>query len=252
MHAAPGLIALNDKVTFWLQLQKHGLSHLHPHSVLLQVFLSSGWQTEGLDSPLWFLKYRYGDNGRSVWCFTSLDLLDQFARKSSMDKIPDRFLVQAGIQPLLLDGKKLVLRVFALVIGERIYVHREFLIKVMSDQYSEDTIDRHTHVDCCAGEKGVSIIRGSEWSEYETWMPKITMASKQVLATYTNVLEPEPELDGCRFSLIGLDVLITSAGQLIMLEANCPPSLFEVLDDVAKAVKVEVQEDFYRFVRVGN
>lgn len=258
MHAAPGILALNDKVSFFLQLQAHGLLHLHPQTVLLEdledLLSHGGFAKDCNDAPLCFLKHRYGGRGATVFCFKSLEALDEYVKKWKMLSLfPDKFIVQAGIRPLLLNGRKPLLRIFVLIISRRIYVHREFMIKVLKEEYSEATDDHHAHVDCCVLQPGVSLIRGSDWSEYPSFFPKVCHAAQQIMSTYINLLEPEPDEDGLRYVVIGLDVIATADGQPKVLEANTPPSLSEGSDepDVAKAIKLEVQEDLYRFLIVG-
>lgn len=60
-------------------------------------------------------------------------------------------------------------------------------------------------------------------------------------------------MEGVRYSLIGLDILVTPEWQLKVLEANAPPSLSEGSDEheISKAIKLQVQADFHRLVIVG-
>lgn len=256
MHAAPGLVALNDKTSFWLQLKSAGLEHLAPHTILLEECYPTGVQ-QTLNAKvtstkhLWFLKYRRGDNGSHVGCFTKPELLEEHVNTFRLDNCARLWLIQEGVRPLLVNGRKPVLRNFVLVVGRKVYIHREFLLKCLGGEYSEDTDDRRAHVCCESGDPGVSVTRGSEWQEYARLFPRICEAAGRIMAAYSDVLEPDPSMDGCRYSLIGLDTLIAQDGLPKVLEANCPPALFEVCDELTKEVKIEVQEDFYRFVVVG-
>eukprot|EP00931_Biecheleriopsis_adriatica_P121971 TRINITY_DN97003_c0_g1_i1.p1 TRINITY_DN97003_c0_g1~~TRINITY_DN97003_c0_g1_i1.p1 ORF type:complete len:351 (+),score=66.02 TRINITY_DN97003_c0_g1_i1:43-1095(+) len=256
MHCDKWLIALNDKVTFWQALQSSGLEHLHPATVLLEEYLADVGATltalSTSDCPLRFLKQRSSENGREVFCFTSNRELEDFVAENNLRKDASRWIVQVGIRPYLVDGRKSVLRVFTLALGSQAYVHKEFLVKVLSGEYSEHTDDAKVHVSCTAGQPNVDISRGTAFPDYAHIFQKLCHSIGLITASFTDVLDAKPDAEGLLYTLIGFDFIIDANKELIALEANAPPSLFEILDATAKDVKMEMQEDFYRFVILGG
>lgn len=255
MHDAPGLVKLNDKGTFWQQLHAHKLHHLQPHTILFEDCGMGGIREAMLSAPqmlhssgLWFLKYRHGDNGRNVMCCASVEEVVDAMKKEAITMRPELYLVQAGVRPFLVDGRKAVLRFYVLVTQDSeycIYAHKEFLLKILGAEYSEQLTDDKIHVDSTSGQIGLSVRRGSEWALYESLWPQMCSVAVQVFQAFQSVLEPNPDANGRRFSVTGLDFVVTLDGYPIVLEANSPPSLHEEIDPVAKAIKMEVCEDLY-------
>lgn len=256
MHCSAGLIALNDKVRFWHVLQSFGLTDLHPKTLLLVDCLADlEAQCRGLvpsGNGLLFLKQKESENGRDVFCFRSLVTLQEFVIENKLDKYASDWIIQEGIKPWLIEGRKPILRVFALVLGRQGYVHKEFLLKILAGKYSDQVDEHQAHVDCNAGQSGVTTVRGTDWQYYSDMFPKLCETVRLIVSAFSNILEPDASLPDARYSLIGFDFILTPDRGVVVLEANAPPSLYEVIDDTAKAIKMEVQEDFYRFVVLGG
>lgn len=183
---------------------------------------------------LWFLKYRFGCSGKHILCKTTNDL--------HSIEISERFIIQEAILDLdLYQGYKYTLRIFILIHNKQLYVYSGAKKRVHNVKYDKLSSDYSVHVG------------GGDYSEripfyYDkddiTYM-KIKETLKRLQPKIQRIIL---ETDRFNYSLVGLDYLVKSNGNVIMIEMNPHPQIMRNPENVNKIINIPLMKDTVNLV----
>nr|QBK86555.1 MAG: tubulin-tyrosine ligase family protein [Marseillevirus LCMAC102] len=227
----------DDKITFYQFLKRKHLLNNIPQTYLT----INDVVGESDDSPsrLWFLKHRNGTEGKQVWAYRKRQDLLKFFTKPN---IINDYIVQKEVEDLfLMFGHKLSLRIFALIHNKKLYVYRDFIVKIHPKLYNTTDERKDVHITAIAG-SGALPIRGTLWTEYNNVYPVIKKVIREVVPTFFDVLNDD---DRDQYSLIGIDFLIDNKLKPWIIEFNSYPSLWDDTYQASMYIKKELINDMY-------
>ena len=176
---------------------------------------------------LYFVKHRYGAQGKSVYVYNKQELLGWSRRSHNAQD----FVIQEEIIPSLYHGRKFVLRCHILMIAEvgmplQTFVHKKSIIcQPCTSIYNKGTTDKQSQV----GQVGTpSILFDNLESDHPAAQAYDTIreCSKEVIQTVVENLSISgiaPETT-C-FALLGSDLIIDEMGNVEVCECNSHPAL---------------------------
>jgi hypothetical protein len=188
-----------------------------------------------------FVKHKRGVKGQAVYIARTMQQLLQLQQRlkgSSRD-----FIVQQEVPPLLLQGRKFVLRVHVLAVPQlpqldsgdaaavtvRVYVHEDVIVLQHAQPYNPASNDSAVHISSkgrhhpvpvlLAGSVLPSDLQESIWQQLQGLAVHCIGAVSQVLLP--SCVHPGVAL----YHLFGFDCMVNTAGQVVMLEVNSYPAI---------------------------
>ncbi len=191
---------------------------------------------------LWFLKHRTGTEGDYVWIYRQREVLLTYFTKPNV--LPN-YIVQREVEnPLLIFGHKTILRVYILIHNKKLYIYKDFTVKIHAKPYSNTGEERDVHIKSMNKpniKAQVMSFRGTLWPDYGKVYPAIKKVSEQVVKAFFDILND----NGNQYSLLGVDFLIDSGYKPWIIEMNSYPSLWGNSGYVSSLIKKELIEDMY-------
>lgn len=192
---------------------------------------------------LWIIKPScdYGGNGIVVCSAKDIMKYPAFTKK----EITQTFIIQEYIQnPILVSGLyKVDFRVNYILTSDHVYMYIPILMRVLSKQYTINSLDKQTHVTNLHGrvEDNHSVRELSHEPEFANLFDDIVAFSKKYIVPLfrKNVITPYNQLKSkieC-YQNIGADLLITDNKQIKLLELNGNPG--NAGNDILSKIKFE-------------
>ena len=243
------------------------------------------------NNTLYFVKHRYGVQGRAVHVHTKQSLVEWY-RKS---KNTSDFVIQKEVEPALDEtGKKFALRAHVLFFNSKVAtsgeedgantfvaaIHKDVICHTHTSPYTRDAGNRSAHVSNAVA--GAKKRRKKEKARQSTQdgiapcatpspclisqLPETHPACKSfeqikdcisVLSTayihYLLLSHPTISPSVTAFALVGADLLMSSEGAIKLCEVNSHPSLgWGTMSDVPVCVYSRLIEDTLSVLLLGN
>ena len=170
----------------------------------------------------WIAKQRSGESGR---------------QGASLDGTP-HFVVQRGVAPRLLDGRRFVLRAHVLLVRTesgaswgRGYVHDDVITLLYSQLHQPQwREDKSLHVSQAGKTHPIPFqLSALPGPEAELVPPQLREITRQILLALSNRPEaaPQPAVGSTLYSLMGLDLAVEpgAACRTVVLEVNTYPAI---------------------------
>lgn len=219
------------------------------------------------NNKLYFVKHRYGVQGKSVYVYNTKQLQTWYKQSKNTND----FVIQEEIIPTLdPDGRKFVLRSHILLFqryGESIkaYVHKDVICLSHASKYYNDadnndgsviSVSKSAHVSQAGKQHPKPILLeelGSDHPAANTWsqiqncsqiLIKLTATAWQENGFLKQQQQPLPEDTGACFALLGTDLLLSKDGTIKLCEVNSHPALgWGTMKDVPYQVYQRLIED---------
>uniref|UniRef100_A0A7S0F9G5 Tubulin--tyrosine ligase-like protein 9 n=1 Tax=Pyrodinium bahamense TaxID=73915 RepID=A0A7S0F9G5_9DINO len=232
----------DNKRTFAQQLQSAGCEQAfaQTHFTVQEALRAS----EGCLDALFFVKSPHGTAGRDMHVATREELQRR--------PVQDGYVLQRAVQDLtLIDGRKFVVRFFALIHDGVVLAHRRAVAIVHGPFYERDSTDYDvqichdtakagSEVRCCALD---SLPDGAAWH----------CAIAQRLMEIMPALQPLCDRSSAdRYAVLGLDALIDDRGEARLIETNMYPNLWDFNEDINVRVKQAMLRDVLARVLLGQ
>eukprot|EP00123_Amoebidium_parasiticum_P011175 comp20558_c0_seq1/m.26399 comp20558_c0_seq1/g.26399 ORF comp20558_c0_seq1/g.26399 comp20558_c0_seq1/m.26399 type:complete len:384 (-) comp20558_c0_seq1:454-1605(-) len=194
-------------------------------------------------SERWILKPSVTNQAAGVTIFDSVEGLQE-----AVEANPDlrQWVVQRYIEdPMLVNGRKFHLRVYAVVVGRMdVYLHEDILALCAHMPYdSEDHTNQYAHLtNTCLQEKNKdfdpdscifrltelpAILAQQGYKGADTFVKDVLSVMRpltaEIFTAVSSELDYQP-LPNC-FELYGLDFMLNAEGHLYFLEANASPDM---------------------------
>lgn len=206
---------------------KKSLARIMEGTNILPDHISTMSNCDENDSCLYFVKHRYGAQGKSVYPYRYQELQDWFTRSKN---IAD-FVIQKEVSPALdPEGRKFVLRGHVLVwqqAGGRLnrLLHEDIICLAHAARYQQESKQKSVHV----SQSGRKHPQPSLLNELPPTHPAFGKFEtiKHVLKIMLDCTPfPTPNTDGlvC-FALLGVDCLLDSDQTVKVCEVNSHPAL---------------------------
>jgi len=200
--------------------------------------------TEGCDDAIFFVKSAHGTAGKDMRVLSREGL-----REATVE---DGRVIQRGIQDLaLVDGRKFVVRFFVLIHDGALLAHRRAIAIVHGPPYDRRSTDYDVQI-CHDTSKAGSAVRChtlASLPEGDAWHRSI---ARRVLEIFPALLPLLEQSSPDRYSIVGLDALIDSAGEARLIEANMYPNLWDLMEDINVQVKQAMLRDVLARVLLGE
>ena len=229
------------KSTLCEQILAAGHSDIIPETYTsLEAFLNR----QGKDGELWFYKLDRSTVGRYVYCYRSDAELEQQARHFNHQGL----VIQKGItDPVLIDGRKTVFRVYVVLIGsDRVYLHEEALAIVYAARFDADSLDRNVQIHASHPEYFSS-------DDLPVYLDALTLLIERVRNAFNAVDDRlDAACDPYRYQLFGLDIIFSESDGPLIIEINTWPDTSERKHSVNpathRAIKRRVFSDMFNLV----
>lgn len=198
---------------------------------------------------LYFVKHRYGAQGKSVYVYNQQEL-EGWWRKA---RNPQDFVIQEEIPPVLHDGRKFVLRSHILIVQKEgypmvAYIHEYVICQHHSLRYDATGRLKASHI----SQGGKQFPRPQPLGELESTHPaygcfnRIAACSNELLQAVAGEFDVGNKISpGCTvFALLGSDLLIDDTGNIQLCEVNSHPALgWGTMAKVETAIFSELIQD---------
>ena len=163
-----------------------------------------------------YLKYAFNNGGNQVHLYNSAQ---KIAEHIENDNRP--FVIQEEVtDPLLLDNKKFVLRIWLVSIAGEYFVGRNGLFRIQLDNYDPaDTENINAHNQYDMDKLGFGIFE--EYAFYEKVMEKII----SMMGPLTAAFDTKLRLKANCFQIFGVDLIIDREFQPHVIEVNSWPNM---------------------------
>ena len=204
---------------------------------------------------VWFVKHRLGVKGKAVHIFKGLSEAQKWL--DAHPGIAQDFVVQREVTPWLIDGRKFVIRVHALLttLPEKVYVHEQCICIVHEEEYVPFSTDNNMQISSAQKPRKVFLL-AEDRELHDTVFSQLLSSVNQVHHLVRCQILPRASENGGSYHLFGYDFAVNSTGQAKLLEINAfpaigtgtmaavPAQLFtDLLQDVIKVVVLPVMSN---------
>eukprot|EP00977_Amphora_coffeiformis_P008365 scaffold1893_cov220-Amphora_coffeaeformis.AAC.10 len=204
-----------------------------------------------LPSPTgrYFVKHRWGVQGKSVYCFTRAQLVAWWANTNA--KRREDFVIQHEVAPALWGHRKFFLRAHILVttttvdegrnhhLEHKAYVHRHIICQHHAVDYdsdeNEDKLSHTSHSGSRLKRHPLPTLTGELAPQHpasDCWQ-EVERVSEMLVCLFRGQLEHHPSSSwmgaesssGVCFALWGVDLLMRDDGKVLVCEVNTHPAL---------------------------
>jgi hypothetical protein len=212
---------------------KLGLAQLLEGSSSIPPCINSPEQAQQADDDtLYFVKHRYGAQGKSVYVYNQQGLVDWYAKSRNSDD----FVIQKEILPSLYNGRKFVLRSHILLVQRgggggtstmESYLYKKIVCQHHASLY-ENRNEKASQISQ-AGKKHPPPLLLEELSADHpaaNVFPLVENCSTELVQTMTENFVQAKIGDGTTcFALLGTDLLLDEKGIIKICEVNSHPAL---------------------------
>jgi hypothetical protein len=188
-----------------------------------------------------FVKHRRGVKGQAVHVARTMQQLLQLQQRlkgSSKD-----FIVQQEVPPLLLQGRKFVMRVHVLAVPQplqlhsgdpaavavRVYVHEDAIVLQHAQQYDPASDDSAVHISSMGKQHPVLVLLAGSLLpaglQKSDWQQLQGLAVRCIDAVHHVLLPAAVHPGVVLYHLFGFDCMVNTAGQVVLLEVNSYPAI---------------------------
>jgi hypothetical protein len=179
------------------------------------------------DGP-YFVKHRYGAQGKSVYVYNKQDLQEWWSRSRN----PQDFVIQEEIPPALYEGRKFVLRSHILMIqrdGHELqsYLHKTVICQHHATVYNKHSREKSSQISQAGKRHPLPVLLEDLDPQHPAALvfPKIESCSKQLLFATFDDTKLLIGRDTTCFALLGTDLLVDDNGAIKICEVNSHPAL---------------------------
>jgi hypothetical protein len=194
-------------------------------------------KTGSNENKLWFIKYIHGSCGMNMICKRTSDL--------RILQISDKFIIQEGITDLdLHDGYKYTLRIFVLIHDKKLYLYRGIKKRVHCKKYDVNSTEYNIH------------ISGGSYKDriphyYEDKDRVFCNIKKNLLELKKHIESFINKTDKHLYILLGIDYVVTTDKNVILIEINTLPNLVNTVEMNAE-INIPLIEDSIHLIIWGK
>lgn len=169
------------------------------------------------DEYKWFVKPNFDHSGNKIKIYKSLS--------ESYQKASDGMVIQQGIEPKLIKGRKFDLRLYAIGIVDngsiKFYLYHNGYCRLSSKKYNPNKMDRNSNLTNISVHIKLTnpqntFIFYKKWNGYSETFPQIMEISKELFSRLGKDLEKNYK----GVIVMGLDIIIDKEGKPYILEIN--------------------------------
>ncbi|KAJ9449541.1 Tubulin glycylase 3B [Diplonema papillatum] len=239
------LALIDNKKHLWTACKDHlrdllPPTYTHPTQEIAPLLTVAGRGDDAvLSQTVFFLKKTFSAGGKDVICGTLPELL----RRWRAEEKPSFWVLQQGVVPGLLAGRKWTLRSYALLLPNcSVWAYDEGLAIVHRTPYSDDCgegFDEEAHVD----HKGCDRVPLTSLPNHELIQAEVREAVRRLFTRFKGKLNAAR--DRSRYHLFGIDFVVPADGKPFLIEVNQFPNLSINSEKVGKGVKSDMFRDMY-------
>ena len=197
------------------------------------------------DDPdtMWYIKDPVGTAGVGISLVSREEVANNFT---------DGYLIQEAVQDIaLLDGKKFTLRLYVLIHEGHFYLFQDALVVLHGAIYDSESVDakvQYEHAGYMALEPDVKIFPFSDTAFYSMALDSIETSLGQIFRRLKRHIPYEQVNTYC---LLGIDMLLTSDLQPVLIEINDRPNLTHTTVATAR-VTIPAIQAMYSILNFGS
>ena len=223
---------LSDQQAFARLLKERGCAHLAPATFesIDEVIAS-----QPTPEQLWFIKSRMRAANETTLCVPTPVLVS--------GSLPADHVVQAGVSDLqLIEGRKFTCRFYMVVVEGTIRVFNESIVFIHGAPYVPTAADFKSQIDNKSyrdTSSGIAVLPTSQTEHQDS----LNRAGQSLCSALRPVLdEVLEECSGDRFTILALDTLLRTNGQLALIRVNSFPN-FMMTREIDKEIHVPLFEE---------
>eukprot|EP00811_Abedinium_folium_P002156 NODE_11977_length_1254_cov_2.219166.p1 GENE.NODE_11977_length_1254_cov_2.219166~~NODE_11977_length_1254_cov_2.219166.p1 ORF type:complete len:370 (-),score=91.48 NODE_11977_length_1254_cov_2.219166:61-1170(-) len=246
---------LNDKAAIARHLTTAKQAHIHPLTLAVEDFLevSASLEPNGAaeeEGQLWFLKHRWGVQGKAVYPFMGARAVVRRLEEMSPASWHDFIVQRAVTPPALRDGRKWALRVHALLHGTadgalRLYCHRAMITLPHGCLYTPCADHRAAHISSAC--KSHELPPPFLCEDADVVAQVMDLTARAFAAVWCLAPHAPPNSELCQ--VFGLDFVADASGRVWLIEVNDYPAIGNgTMSHVAPVIYANLVRDVLRLV----
>eukprot|EP00878_Enallax_costatus_P009120 GHUV01009534.1.p1 GENE.GHUV01009534.1~~GHUV01009534.1.p1 ORF type:complete len:411 (+),score=112.65 GHUV01009534.1:134-1366(+) len=179
-----------------------------------------------LPGGLYFIKHRSGVKGQAVYPVQTVAQLQQLQQRLKASS--RNFIVQQEVPPLLLDGRKFVLRLQVLVsvLPLQVHLHEDVILIKHACDYSSTSRDLAAHISSKGANHPKPLLLGDMPALREQIWPQLQQLVLHSIRAVQEQLTPRHvDPKSVLYHLFGYDCMVDATGRVVLLEVNSYPAI---------------------------
>ena len=187
-----------------------------------------------IDGQNYFLKYAHHNGGNHVFIYNQIDEI-----KKHISHDPNKaFIIQEEIkQPLLIDHKKCVLRIWLVLIDNSFYLSSNGVIVIHEKKYEPNILNKNIHISHDPHKVCFESFKSFDF--YSSAFQHL----QHILTPICNLFLKKIELKANCFQVFGLDIIYNTKYEPFLIEINSWPNMIMYQEKYKKLLN----EFFYHF-----